>query len=167
MKSTTNNTPHPYISIIVAVSKEWAIGKENRLLWHIPEDLQYFKEVTSGHPIIMGRKTWESIGRALPNRKNIVITSSTSLKIDGVEIYNSLEAAISAAKEHDSNELFIIGGGAIYSQAMEVSNRLYLTVVDQNISDADTFFPKIDLTEWRVLHDKIVPYGRQLLLERY
>ena len=140
------------ISIIVAVADNLAIGKDNNLLWHISEDLKYFKRITGGHTVIMGRKTWESIGRPLPNRRNIVI--SRSLKADslaGAEVFPSLEDAISASAGggSSSEEVFIIGGGEIYRQALPIADRLYLTIVHTAIYDADTFFPEVEEREWR------------------
>jgi dihydrofolate reductase len=132
-------------SIIVAVSKNNAIGKNNALLWNIPEDLKHFKEVTSGHTIIMGRKTFESIGHPLPNRRNIVITRDDSYTHDGIEVFNSLIRALDACKYED--EVFIIGGGEIYKQALPLVDKLYVTHVEKEF-EADTFFPKISPDEW-------------------
>ncbi|RZL54772.1 MAG: dihydrofolate reductase, partial [Pedobacter sp.] len=113
------------VSIVVAVSENNAIGKDNQLLWHLPADLKHFKEITTGHPIIMGRKTYDSIGRPLPNRRNIVITRTTNLSIENVEVVNTLEEAISLCK--DEKEIFIIGGAEIYKHALPLTNRIYLT----------------------------------------
>lgn len=140
------------ISIIVAVADNLAIGKDNNLLWHISEDLKYFKRITAGHTVIMGRKTWESIGRPLPNRRNIVI--SRSLRADslaGAEVFPSLEEALSASggAGESSEEVFIIGGGEIYRQAIPLADKIYLTRVHINISDADTFFPAFDEEVWK------------------
>jgi dihydrofolate reductase len=140
------------ISIIVAVSENLAIGKDNKLLWHISEDLKYFKRITAGHTVIMGRKTWESIGRPLPNRRNIVV--SRSLKADslpGADLFPSLEDALSASggEGERSEEVFVIGGGEIYRQALPLADKIYLTRVHINISDADTFFPDFDKEVWR------------------
>ena len=142
------------ISIVAAIGKNRELGKDNKLLWHISEDLKWFKEITKGHPIVMGRKTFESIGRVLPGRANIVITRNTEgflhkVKKDGHDIQHllaasSLEDAIDAAKrEEGGNEIMIIGGGQIFEQAMHLADRLYLTVVDAAF-DADTFFPLYD-----------------------
>src|ERR1700754_2432942 len=123
-------------TIVVAIGENNAIGKNNQLLWYLPADLKHFKNITTGHTVIMGRKTFESIGKPLPNRRNIVITRKTGQIYDGVETANSLEEALRlAALEHgkgfeenqDEVEAFIIGGGEIYSQAMERANRLYIT----------------------------------------
>lgn len=128
------------INIIVAIAKNRAIGKDNKLLWHIPNDLRRFKEITTGHTVIMGRKTYESIGRPLPDRINIIITRNNDYKADGCVTCKSLEEAIEFAKENQENEVFIIGGGEIYSQAINLADKLYLTLVEGNF-EADTYFP--------------------------
>jgi len=133
------------VSIIVAISENNAIGKDNQLLWHLPADLKHFKEITSGHTIIMGRKTYDSIGRPLPNRRNIVITRKADLQIENVEIVNSLDEAISLCA--NENEVFIIGGAEIYKNAILLGNRIYLTTVHQEY-EADVFFPEINADEW-------------------
>lgn len=127
------------ISIICAITKNRAIGKNNDLLFKISADLVRFKKITSGHPIIMGRKTFQSIGRPLPNRTNIVISRDLNLRIDNVDVLPSLETAIEKYK--NEGEIFVIGGGQIYGQAIDLADRLYLTVIDTEIEDADTFFP--------------------------
>ena len=104
------------LSIVVAMSENNAIGKDNKLLWHLPADLKHFKEITSGHTILMGRKTFDSIGRPLPNRRNIVITRNADLSLEGVEIYNGLEQALAACR--NEAEVFLIGGAEIYRQAI-------------------------------------------------
>ncbi|MFA6333985.1 MAG: dihydrofolate reductase [Bacteroidales bacterium] len=140
------------VSIIVAIADNSAIGRNNQLLWHITEDLKYFKRVTGGHTVIMGRKTWESIGRPLPNRRNIVISRSLAgnpaKEVSGIEIFPSIEAVLKTTSNSDE-EIFIIGGGEIYRQAFPLANRLYLTLVHTTIEDADTFFPTIDYSQWR------------------
>lgn len=134
------------LSIVVAISENNAIGKNNQLLWHLPADLKHFKAITSGHPIIMGRKTYDSIGRPLPNRRNIVITRQTNLTIPNVELVNSLQEAIALCEAE--NEVFVIGGAEIYKHALALTNRIYLTVVHQNY-EADTFFPELKENEWK------------------
>lgn len=133
----------PKISIIAAIGgKKRALGKDNKLLWHIPEDMRRFKEATYGHTVIMGRKTFESIGRPLANRMNFVVTRDPDYVPNGkIDICNSLEEAIEKAKEREVNEIFIIGGGQIYEQAMQYADKLYLTLVEGEFDDADTFFP--------------------------
>jgi dihydrofolate reductase len=134
------------ISVIVAIANNMAIGKDNDLIWHISEDLKRFKSITSGNTIIMGRKTYESIGRPLPKRRNIVISRNKDLCIEGVEIVNSLDEALILSET--DGEVFIIGGGAIYKEAMPLANKLYLTKV--NITpEADVYFPEINYSEWR------------------
>ncbi len=129
------------ISIIVAIDEKRGIGKDNKLLWHIPEDLQRFKRLTSGHPIIMGRKTFESIGRILPNRTNIIITRDVNFKKEGTISVHSLESAIFEAKKSPgADEIFVIGGGQIFLQALPLAEKLYLTIVKGDFG-ADTFFP--------------------------
>lgn len=133
------------ISIIVAVAQNGVIGCHNRLIWHISEDLKRFKTLTTGHPVIMGRKTYESIGRPLPNRRNIVVSRNADLTIEGVEVVASLERAIEMCENDDP---FVIGGGEIYRAALPLADRLYLTQVDQS-PEGDTFFPNIEPTKWR------------------
>lgn len=133
------------VSAIVAISENRAIGKNNRLLWHLPADLKHFKDTTSGHSIIMGRKTFDSVGKPLPNRRNIVVTRQ-NLTIPGCEVVNSIDDALKLCKEDD--EVFIGGGAEIYKVAMPVTDRIYLTIVHQDF-DADTFFPEINPGEWR------------------
>jgi dihydrofolate reductase len=129
------------INIIVAMSKNRVIGNANTLIWHLPEDLKRFKELTTGNTIVMGRKTYESIGRPLPNRRSIIITRDTEYKVDGCEVVNSLEEAL----ELSNNDCFIIGGGEIYRQAMDKADRIYLTRINKDF-EGDTTFPEIG--EW-------------------
>jgi dihydrofolate reductase len=132
------------INIVVAIASNNAIGKNNMLLWHLPKDLKHFKELTTDHTIIMGRKTFDSVGRPLPNRRNIVITRQ-NINIEGCEVVNSLDAAL--ALSSGVADVDIVGGAEIYRQAMPLTNYIHLTVVHQNF-DADTFFPEIDYSEW-------------------
>jgi len=131
---------NPRISIIAALGKNRELGKQNELLWRISPDLKRVKELTTGHPIIMGRKTYESIGRPLPNRTNIVV-SQTQNTIEGCVVSTSLEDALEAAKETLTDEIFIFGGARIYHEALPFTDRLYLTVIDATDSGADVFFP--------------------------
>lgn len=131
----------PIVSIIAAIGENRELGKDNKLLWRIKKDLAYFKEKTSGHSVIMGRKTYESIGRPLPNRTNIVITSRQQPAQKGVVFCSSLEEAIQKARKHDQKEIFIIGGASVYEQALKYANRLYLTLVEGKYK-ADVFFPE-------------------------
>lgn len=135
----------PTISIIAAISQNLALGKDNKLLWHIPEDFARFKKITSGHPVIMGRKTFESIGKPLSNRTNIIITHDENYKTEGCLVTHSLEEAIKTAKSSyakatEDKEIFIIGGGQIYKQAISLADKLYLTVIKKDFS-GDTYFP--------------------------
>lgn len=132
------------ISIIAAVSKNNVIGKDNKLPWHLPADLAHFKKITSGHTIIMGRKTFESIGRPLPNRRNIVITRNTGFKAEGIEVVHSIEQAMDITK--DEEEVFVIGGEEIYKLAFPFTDKIYLTRVDAEI-EGDAFFPELG-PEW-------------------
>lgn len=138
--------PGPKISIIAAIGKNRELGKDNKLLWHIPDDLPRFKKLTLGHSIVMGRKTFESIGRPLPNRTNIVVTRDSSYEVEGVVVVHSIEKAIEEAKKKDKEEIFVIGGGQIYEQALPFTDRLYLTIVDAQ-AEADTYFP--DYSEFK------------------
>src|SRR5471030_924596 len=133
------------VSIIVATSENHAIGKSNQLLWHLPGDLKHFKEITSGHTLIMGRKTFDSVGKPLPNRRNIVVTRQP-ITIPGCEVVNSIDAALELCK--GEGEVFIGGGAEIYKQAMKLTDRIYLTIVHQHF-EADTFFPEIDKSKWK------------------
>lgn len=128
------------ISIICAITKNRAIGKNKDLLFKIKADLIRFKNLTTGHPIIMGRKTYESIGRPLPNRINIVISRDLNLKVENVDVLPSIDKALEKYK--DEKEIFIIGGGQIYTQAIDKADKLYLTLIDIEVKDADTFFPE-------------------------
>ena len=135
--------------IIVAISDNNAIGRDNQLLWHISEDLKFFKRTTLGCPVIMGRKTFESIGRALPKRVNIVISRGFSTA-EEVAVTSSLEDAFKVAEETNLERCFVIGGGQIYSQALPLVDSLIVTHVHTVIEDADTFFPEIDPVIWQV-----------------
>ncbi len=140
------------ISIIAGIGKNNELGKDNTLLWHMPADLAYFKKTTSGKTVIMGRKTFESIGRPLPNRRNIVITRDINYKKEGAEIANSLEEAISMSKMPFDTEVFIIGGAEIYKQAINIADKLYITKIEAEFPEADTFFPHIDTNIWHEIY---------------
>ena len=140
------------ISIIVAVSDDWGIGKDNELLWHISEDLKRFKRLTLGKTVIMGKKTWESLPvRPLPGRKNIVLTDVPNEQIDGAITVYSIEEALNNCPADE--EVFIIGGGSVYNQFMPLANRLYITHVHKN-TPADIFFPPIDPTVWKIVSEE-------------
>ena len=140
------------ISIIVAASENNVIGRDGKIPWHLPDDLKYFRKKTEGHPVIMGRKNYESIvealGGPLPNRKNIIVTHDRSFTAEGCMVASSLNDAIMFAhQDNDFEEIFIIGGGEIYKQSMEISNYLYLTRVHADI-EGDVFFPEVDPDAW-------------------
>ena len=130
----------PRISIIAAIGKNRELGKQNELIWRISPDLKRVKALTTGHPIIMGRKTYDSIGHPLPNRTNIVI-SRAQMCIEGCLMYDSLEKGIEAARAIENEEIFIFGGASIYTEAFPLTDRLYLTVIDAEENEADVFFP--------------------------
>jgi len=134
------------ISLIAAIGKNNELGKKNALLWNLPADMKHFRETTSGHTVIMGQKTFESIGRPLPNRRNIVLTQDKNLKIDGVEIVYSPEEVENLLDKDTEN--FVIGGGMIYKLFIDKVDRLYITHVDASFPDADTFFPEIIPVVW-------------------
>jgi dihydrofolate reductase len=133
------------ISLIVAHDRNRVIGYENGMPWHLPSELQYFKKMTMGKPIIMGRKTFESIGRPLPGRRNIVITRNTDYSADGIEVVGSLDEALQLVK--DVPEIMIIGGAQIFEQAMTIADRLYITLINHEFK-GDTYFPQYE--EWQL-----------------
>lgn len=142
------------ISLIAAIGKNNELGKGNTLLWHMPADMKHFIKITSGHPVIMGRKTFESIGRPLPNRRNIVITRDQNYKKGGIEITHSLEEALNLFK-NKNEEIFIIGGAEIYKQAISFADKLYITHIEAEDSKADAFFPEIIPAVWNeTLHEE-------------
>ncbi len=133
------------VALVVAISENNAIGKDNQLLWHLPADLKHFKAITTGHTLIMGRKTFDSIGKPLPNRRNIVISRNAELTIAGAEVYQNLAEALQACA-HEA-EIYIIGGAEIFNQSIQLANKIYLTRVHQTY-EADTFFPELDSSQW-------------------
>lgn len=141
------------ISIIAAMGTNRGLGFGNKLPWYLPDDLKRFKKLTDGHAVVMGRKTHESIGRPLPNRRNIVVTRNRGYKAEGCLVVGSMEEAIRAAENNatdNDDEIFVIGGAEIYALALPVASRMYLTFVDANVP-ADVFFPKFDEREWRIV----------------
>lgn len=135
---------NPKISIIAALGKNTrVIGNNNSLPWYISDDLKRFKKLTTGHPIIMGRKTFESIGKALPDRTNIVITNNTKYAREDILTVHSLDEALEEARAIESEEIFVIGGAQIYEQALPLADRLYLTIIDEE-KDGDVFFPEYE-----------------------
>jgi dihydrofolate reductase len=141
----TNDQELMTVTIVVAIAENYAIGKNNQLLWHMPADLKHFKQITSGHTVIMGRKTYDSVGKPLPNRRNIVITRQ-DITIQGCEVVKSVDEALDLCA--GEQEVFIVGGAEIYKLAMSKTNRIYLTIIHHNF-DADSFFPEIDYREWK------------------
>ncbi len=140
MQCKMNN---PKISLICAIAENRAIGKNNQLLWHIPEDFKYFKEKTIGHVIIMGQKTYESIGKPLPNRTTVVLSNDQNFNEDGVVLARTFEEVFQKARELEKDEVFICGGGSVYAQTIDLADKLYLTVVEGNF-EADVFFPEYE-----------------------
>jgi dihydrofolate reductase len=132
------------LSLIVAMAKNRVIGYENKMPWHLPAELAYFKRITTGHPIIMGRKTFDSIGRPLPNRRNIVVSRNANFHSPGVEVANSLENALALCADENP---FVIGGASLYAEALAITQKLYITEIDADLV-GDTFFPPIDNSVW-------------------
>ncbi len=145
------------VSIIVAVAQNGVIGDKNALLWHISEDMRFFKRTTSGHPVIMGRKTYESLGRPLPNRTNVVI-SRTADHIEGCTVARSLEEAVAMFPAQE--EIFIIGGAQIYALALDVADRIYLTRVEHDY-EGDTSFPAWSESGWQLVSREAYPCGEK------
>lgn len=143
---------NPRISIIVALAKNMVIGGQNQLLWRIPEDLKRFRKLTTGHPIIIGRKTHQSIGRVLPDRPNIVITRE-NIEIPDCIVCHSIEEALEKAKALDSKEIFIIGGAQIYKETISLADRLYLTLVDKEFA-GDAYFPNYSMFTKKIFEEK-------------
>jgi len=143
------------LSAIVAVSENNAIGKDNQLPWHLPDDLKFFKKTTMGKPVLMGRKTFESLGKPLPGRLNIVVSHQHDLHLpEGVLLYNNLDEALKRLEEEPVDEAFIIGGGKIFEETMNDLDRLYVTRVKTTIEGATAFFPEIDHTHWRLVWEE-------------
>jgi dihydrofolate reductase len=141
------------ISLIAAIGKNNELGKKNGLLWNLPADMKHFRDTTKGHTVIMGQKTFESIGNPLPNRRNIVLTQDDSFTHGGIEISKSLENTIQSFK-NTNEEVFVIGGGQIYKLFIEKADKLYITHVDAKFKDADTYFPVMDETVWKKIKSK-------------
>ena len=157
------DTPRsPRITLVVAVAENRCIGRDGDLPWHISTDLKRFKAVTMGHPMIMGRKTFRSIGRVLPGRPNIVVTRDRDFRADGVTVVHSLDGALDAASAHGTGEVMVIGGAEIFEQALPLADRLDICHVHAAVP-GDTFFPEIDPAQWRETsrrdHDPEQPGG--------
>ncbi len=149
------NTTKTMLSLIVAASTNNAIGKQNSMLWHLPEDLKFFKNTTWGMPVIMGRKTFEAVGKPLPGRTNIIVTTNKEWSAENTITTSSIEEAINVAKECNANEIFITGGGEIYKQTLPTADKVYLTRVHTEI-DGDAFFPVLDMELWEIIFEKHV-----------
>jgi dihydrofolate reductase len=135
------------LSIIVAIGQKNEIGKKNALLWNLPADMKHFRETTTGKTVIMGQKTFESIGRPLPNRRNIVLSQDNSFQVEGIEVVHTLEELDAVLKKEAEN--FIIGGGQIYKLFIDKADKLYITHVEATFPDADVFFPEIEQNKWQ------------------
>jgi dihydrofolate reductase len=151
------------LSLIVAMSQNRVIGIDNKLPWHLPEDLKRFRKITSGHPVIMGRKTYESIGRLLPQRENIIITRQKDYQVQGATMAHSLESALAKFKNSEE-EVFIIGGGEIFTQAWSMANKIYLTLVESEV-EGDAYFPDLNWDLFKLVnkenHSEPVAYSFQ------
>lgn len=145
----------PEISLIAALDSERGIGRDNELLVRIPDDLKRFRELTTGHPIIMGRKNFDSIGKPLPKRTNIVVTRNPDYQVPGVVVAHSIDEALEQAAAVEDREIFIIGGGEIYDQTIDRATRLYLTLVEGNFG-ADVFFPDYSDFGWETFREERV-----------
>jgi dihydrofolate reductase len=143
------------VSLIAAMGENRELGLDNRLPWHLPDDLKRFKAITKNHAVIMGRKTYESIGKPLPNRKNIIVTRNKNYKAEGCTVVNSIEEAINEAG--DDHEVFVIGGSEIYAAALPRADKMYLTFVATSLA-ADARFPEFNEKEWRILGEE--PHAR-------
>lgn len=139
------------LSLLAALDREFAIGKGNALPWHLPDDLKRFKALTLGKPLLMGRRTAESLGRVLPGRRNLVLTRRGQVPFAGMEPVASVEAALALADADGAPELCVIGGGEVFALVLPRATRLHLTWVDTVVADADAFFPRFDIGEWKVL----------------
>lgn len=140
------------IALIAAISQDYAIGRDNKLLWRLRDDMRLFVQTTTGHAVIMGRKTFESLKGPLPKRQNIVITRRTEYKAAGVEIANSIEDAIALV---EGEKAFVIGGGAVYAECIPFADELYISHVQDTVPDADTYFPEFDPNDWIKLSEKV------------
>lgn len=142
----------PEIIFVVAMDKNQAIGRGGQLPWHLPDDLKRFKELTLGKPILMGRKTYDSIGRPLPKRRNVVLTRDAGFKVEGVEVIHTLEEALALG-----DEIMVIGGGEIFGLTMPYATKMYLTLVDTTVQGTDAFFPDWNMAQWREVHRTFHP----------
>lgn len=136
------------VALVAALDRNHAIGRDNALPWHLPDDLKRFKALTLGHPLLMGRRTAESLGRALPGRRNLVLTRSGRAPFEGMEAVVSLDAAFDAARDAGATRLCVIGGGEVYAACLDRATHLFLTHVDTAVEGADAFFPRFDPATW-------------------
>lgn len=144
------------ISFMVAMDENRVIGYKNELPWHLPEDLKYFKRVTMGHPIIMGRKTFESIGRPLPGRENIIISRQEGYEKEGCRVINSLEEMQAIVEKNSEEEYFVIGGAEIFKALLSFADRLYITFIHEKF-EGDTLFPPFIMNEWELISSEVGP----------
>ena len=139
------------VSLIAALDRDFAIGKDNTLPWHLPADLKRFKALTLGKPLLMGRRTAESLGRALPGRRNLVLTRSGRVPFDGMHAVASMDDALRLANDDQASELCVIGGGEVFAMTLPIAARMHLTWVDTVVDGADAFFPRFDPVQWQVM----------------
>lgn len=160
----------PRLALIAAMGRNHVIGRDNQLPWHLPEDLKYFRSMTWGKPIVMGRKTFDSLGRPLPGRTNIVITGQNGLQLPGAWVQNSLDAALAQAQRQalldGVDEIMVIGGETLYRQTLERADRLYLTLVEAEPA-GDAWFPAVDAAQWTLVQERKVPAGLDYPAHRY
>jgi dihydrofolate reductase len=148
------------ISLIAALDQAGGIGKDGQIPWRLSSDLKWFKRITMGHALIMGRKTFESIASPLPGRINLLLSKQEDFQPQGIHVFQSLGEALSFARGQGEQEVFIIGGGEVFQQSIDLAERLYLTRVHAEF-DCDVFFPEFDLDEWRVIEEEIYPSGEK------
>ena len=141
------------ISQIAAMSRNRVIGKNNKLPWHMPDDLAYFFRLTRRHHIIMGRRNFEANGKALPNRLNIVVTRNTNFIAPGCIVVSSIKDALKYSESKGASKVFIVGGGEIYQASLDITDKIYLTIIDTNI-EGDVFFPELNMDHWRVISEE-------------
>ncbi|MFO7703652.1 MAG: dihydrofolate reductase [Halopseudomonas sp.] len=160
----------PRIALIAAMGLNHVIGRDNQLPWHLPEDLKYFRSMTWGKPIVMGRKTFDSLGRPLPGRTNIVITGQRGLQLPGASVQGSVDAALAQAGRQalldGVDEIMVIGGETLYRQTLERADRLYLTLVEAEPA-GDAWFPAVDAAQWQLVEERSVPGAADYPAHRY
>jgi dihydrofolate reductase len=149
------------ITLIAAIGQNREIGEDNKLLWDLPEDMKHFRTRTSGAPVIMGRKTFESIGRLLPKRRNIILSRNPKLKIEGAEIFSDIQNLLQTLKQDEEKEVFVIGGENIYTQFLPFATNLSITQVHAKFPNADAFFPKWDPESFKIISEKNFPVDKE------